>query len=69
MTGVDMDFSEALKAMGMGSKIAREAWRGHISHWQLLNGAIWQAKPDGNLRDMPSLPTVDILADDWWIVP
>ena len=30
-----MDFCEALKAMKMGSKVSREAWRGKIAHWRI----------------------------------
>lgn len=33
-----MNFSEALTAMRMGSKLSREIWRGKVSYWRLVPG-------------------------------
>jgi len=69
-----MNFSEALKAMKMGSKIARETWRGHILYWQYkerLNkrsASIKEFAVSGKTRKINRVKTEDILADDWWIV-
>ena len=66
-----MNFSEALKAMKMGSKVSREAWRGTIAHWELSSDhkIISEIRADhlaGKVFD--KVPLEDILADDWWIV-
>jgi len=69
-----IDFSEALKAMKMGSRIAREAWRGHVLYWQLkgrLNkssASITEFAVSGKTRKINRVKTEDVLAEDWWIV-
>lgn len=67
-----MDFSEALKAMRMGSEVAREEWRGQIANWHLYppgDTKIMQSNPDGTFTMKENLRVDDILADDWWILP
>lgn len=69
-----MNFAEALKAMKMGSKIAREAWRRHILYWQYkkkLNkgsASIKEFAVSGKTRKINRIKTEDVLAGDWWIV-
>jgi len=67
-----MNFSEALKAMRMGSKVAREAWRGKIAHWEIISilarDVLSQVLPDGATNNFAAIHQEDILADDWWIV-
>ena len=63
-----MNFSEALKAMKMGSKVSRELWRGKVSHWAFIEGQLREYSPDGNWEYILSVKQKDILADDWWIV-
>jgi hypothetical protein len=63
-----MNFSEALTAMKMGNRIAREAWRGKIAYWFAAKGRIRQAAPDGTITRLRVIRTQEILADDWWVV-
>lgn len=78
-----MNFSEALKAMKMGSKVSREAWRGQISHWKIATHLIADKKSKGPIHEkvireflpaqrsgeiVDKVKTESILADDWWIV-
>jgi len=63
-----MNFSEALKAMKMGSKVSREAWRGKISCIYRKGELFIQEYPDGNEWLKPCFTVNDILAEDWWIV-
>jgi len=63
-----MNFSEALKAMKMGSKVSREVWRGKISFICIDNGELWIRLPDGKNRLKATFKAEEILADDWWIV-
>jgi hypothetical protein len=69
-----MNFSEALTAMRMGSKVSRELWRGEVSYWQLVPAvdamppAILATYPNGTDELVHSMITEDILAEDWWIV-
>lgn len=68
-----MNFSEALKAMKMGNKVSREAWRGKISYWimdeEINEPSIHEYGPDGkHIRNFDDVNLVDILAEDWWLV-
>ena len=64
-----MNFSEALKAMKMGSKVSREAWRGTISYIYITDDErIMGRYPNGHESDTDVIDNDDILADDWWIV-
>jgi hypothetical protein len=63
-----MNFSEALKAMKMGNKISREAWRGEISCMYIHKGAnIRLQYPDGTTR-VYRLGIEELEADDWFLV-
>lgn len=67
-----MDFAEALKAMKLGNKVSREAWRGKISYLKIAKDdqndeLIVQFYPNGKLIPAKHLQR-DVLADDWWIV-
>ena len=63
-----MNFSEALKAIKMGSKVSRETWRGKISFICIDNGELWIRLPDGKNRLKATFKAEDILADDWFLV-
>ena len=66
-----MNFCEALKAMQMGSKVSREAWRGEISHCYIpeYRDIITVKYPDGSEKTIDFVfGSEDILADDWWVV-
>ena len=63
-----MNFSEALKAMKMGNKVSREAWRGKKSYWAFTEGQLREYFPDGNWEYILSAKQKDILADDWFLV-
>jgi hypothetical protein len=69
-----MNFSEALTAMRMGSKVSREIWRGKVSHWQLIPAVdsmppmIMASYPTGLDEIVHSFLTEDVLAEDWWVV-
>ena len=64
-----MNFSEALKAMKMGSKVSREAWRGVVSYYRLKkNGYIEDARPDGTKEEKEHIHVGDIFAEDWFLV-
>ena len=67
-----MDFCEALKAMKMGSKVSREAWRGKIAHWRIEviddGPLLMELQPDGMEYAVLTIQPEDILAEDWWIV-
>jgi len=68
-----MDFAEALKAMRMGSKVAREAWRGRISYWFIFerragDPQLYQMNPKSRKHRIIRIQGDDILANDWWIV-
>ena len=63
-----MNFSEALKAMKMGSKVSREAWRGKTSYICIDNGEFWIRLPDGKIRRKSTFRSEEILADDWFVV-
>ncbi len=69
-----MNFSEALKVMKMGSKIAREEWRDRVLYWQLkgkLNkssASITEFAVSGKTRKITRIKTEDVLATDWWVV-
>ena len=69
-----MNFSEALKAMKMGSKVSREAWRGKISYCAIVEEphthktVISKYMPDGSRTILGLIDSDDILADDWWLV-
>ena len=69
-----MDFSEALKAMKMGNKVSRGAWRGRVSSCAIIEEkhthktVISKNTPDGNSTVISMLDSDDILADDWWII-
>ena len=65
-----MNFCEALKAMQMGNKVSREAWRGQISWWYIPEGKeqIMEGFPDGHEQPRNGIATTNIFADDWWVV-
>lgn len=71
-----MDFSEALKAMKMGSKVSRELWRGKVSFWQIKENPPGALRPFQIIATYPnelteqihSMIDEDILAEDWWLV-
>jgi len=67
-----MDFAEALKAMKLGSKVSREAWRGKISYWWIHKRRgyenIHEVKPTGRTKVLAKIDAKDIVSDDWWIV-
>lgn len=70
-----MNFSEALKAMKMGNKVSREAWRGKIAHWIIVpDEGKWgpltlkEYYPDGNYNHIVNIKFEDTIAEDWWIV-
>ena len=68
-----MNFCEALKAMQMGSKVSREAWRGRISYWDKFvskDGVnyIRQVKPNSESILLEAISLEEIYADDWWVV-
>lgn len=62
-----MTFSEALKAMKMGSKVSREAWRGKISYWHIFMNEIFEFQPGGS-NVAADITQEAVLAEDWWIV-
>jgi hypothetical protein len=67
-----MNFSEALKAMKMGNKVSREAWRGTVSCWRINSKSrLIEVQPDGQayfVGDEIPVKAEDILAEDWWVV-
>lgn len=65
-----MNFSEALKAMKMGSKVSREVWRGRISYWYIPKGkdVFMQVLPDDSEKQIESISMISFFAEDWWIV-
>ncbi|MCJ7828231.1 MAG: DUF2829 domain-containing protein [Dehalococcoidia bacterium] len=69
-----MNFSEALKAMKMGSKASRESWRGRISYWFMSEDAngeslIMEMKPNDDTDELvENVSLEEIFAEDWWIV-
>lgn len=69
-----MNFSKALKAMKMGSRIARETWRGRVVCWRYTDrlnktsASIHELAVSGKTRKINRIKTEDVLADDWWIV-
>lgn len=63
-----MNFSEALKAMKMGSKVSREAWRGKVSYWHREGEKILATYPNETVEAIHSMIIEDILAEDWWTV-
>lgn len=68
-----MKFDEALKAMRMGNKVAREAWRGRISYWFIFERRVgdpqlYQMNPKYRKHRIIRMNSEDILATDWWIV-
>ena len=65
-----MNFEEALKAMKMGNKVSREAWRGIASYWAMPKNLneIHKYTPSGLHYPIKEIPTENIFADDWWIV-
>lgn len=69
-----MNFSEALKAMKMGLKVARESWRGKNSYCAIITEPhtkkkfISKTMPDGSNIIMHFIDSEEVLAEDWWIV-
>ena len=67
-----MNFSEALKAMKMGSKVSREAWRGKISCWRInKDKKLVRVETNGFAYLLGSeilIQAEDILAEDWFLV-
>jgi len=68
-----MDFSEALKAMRMGSRVCRYEWFGKILHWNLLekagNESIIESRyMSRRAKIVKKLAAEDVLAKDWHIV-
>lgn len=63
-----MNFSEALKAMKIGSKVSREAWRGLKTHLYMIGEDIHEVMPDGSDSVLFAVEVKGIFADDWWIV-
>lgn len=64
-----MNFLEAFKAMTMGSRISRRAWRGTVSFWKMYSKTeITEHLPDGSKKPKDNISVDDLLADDWWIV-
>ena len=63
-----MNFSEALKAMKMGSKVSREAWRGHLQCVYRVSDLFIVICSNGTELIKETFTTGDILAEDWWIV-
>ena len=68
-----MNFSEALNAMKMGSKVSRHAWLGKISYWWMTGedetAGIFRRLPDGAEEPVTSILVSNVTAEDWWIVP
>jgi hypothetical protein len=64
-----MDFAEALKAMRMGSKVARFAWHGKIFFWAIEKEGLMQTGFAGHKRrQIKKMLVEDVLAKDWHIV-
>jgi len=63
-----MNFSEALKAMKIGSKVSREAWRGEISFWEIKDDKLFSQFPNGSYQEEKAVNFYNILAEDWWLV-
>ena len=63
-----MNFSEALKAMKMGSKVSRELWRGRISHIYRDDVLFMVVYPGGMEILLTNFTTQEVLADDWFVV-
>lgn len=71
-----MNFSEALNAMKMGSKVSREAWRGTVSYWTIAeytdefgtSNQIYEYDPKGDQNFVHTINPEDILAEDWFLV-
>jgi len=69
-----MNFNEALKAMKMGNKVSREAWRGTISYWFMSKDAngeslLMEMKPSDDTDELvESVSLEEIFAEDWWLV-
>ena len=82
--GFNMNFSEALESLKLGSKLQREGWNGKGMFIELVPANGW-AKLFGNTTDYGNLPFIgmktadnkfvpwlasqtDILAEDWSIL-
>uniref|UniRef100_A0A6M3LNE2 Thoeris anti-defense 2-like domain-containing protein n=1 Tax=viral metagenome TaxID=1070528 RepID=A0A6M3LNE2_9ZZZZ len=68
-----MDFCEALRAMRMGSKVARYEWYGRIFFWNILEDCkketIIQTGFNGRRpKTIAKVPAEDVLAKDWYVV-
>ena len=63
-----MNFSEALKAMKMGSKVSRELWRGHLQCVYRVGDLFVSVCSNGTELIKTEFATTDILAEDWWLV-
>ncbi|MHC4526250.1 MAG: Thoeris anti-defense Tad2 family protein [Planctomycetota bacterium] len=66
--GVGMNFSEALKAMKMGNKVSREAWRGKISHWYMTDDRLVEVQPTGFEDIVAVFDPKLFFTDDWFLV-
>ena len=70
----DMSFSEALKALKMGNKVARLSWDGFKAWIKLETQNDTLTLPYVVMKTarghfVPWLPNqCDLLAEDWWIV-
>ena len=69
-----MKFDEALKAMRMGSKVARESWRDkRVMYWFILERRpgmerLYSFSGIKYKYMLSRVSTDDILADDWELV-
>jgi len=63
-----MNFEEALKAMRLGNKVSREAWRGLISCLYREGDKIMEKNPDGSERELDLFGAENIVAEDWFMV-
>lgn len=63
-----MNFSEALKAMKMGSKVSREIWRGQVSCVYRIHELFITVCSNGTEIIKDEFKAEDILADDWFVV-
>jgi hypothetical protein len=79
-----MNFGEAIEALKLGNKVAREGWNGKGMYLEYISATGW-TKLFGNTTDFQTLPWIqmktadnklvpwlasqtDILAEDWTIV-
>ena len=63
-----MNFSEAIKAMKMGNKVSREAWRGHLHCVYRVGDLFIVVCSNGTELIVDEFSTPDILAEDWFLV-